>query len=232
MPNPNPIVPHEAGKKTRFRPGYDPRRSSPKLSTKFIADRLEKLCEDGRKANDDILDHLIEVATKWEVIVVGHGDEPISVASARDSVKAAELLWSYALGRPTTGGTVAVPAGIDPRSSPLAIAMEVYRSRLMSGEMTDSELSEMVRVLLAAEKDKALLFLKALGPKLAAMQAEKVQELQRQFEADPATFLGLHAQPVDEAPGEPTPAPTPSPAASPEPTPPPDPFEAPDDDQG
>jgi thioredoxin reductase len=44
--------------------------------------------------------HLIEVATKWEVVVKGHGDSAIDVASARDSVAAAQLLYQYDLGRP------------------------------------------------------------------------------------------------------------------------------------
>jgi len=76
--------------------------------------------------------------------------------------------------------------------------MDIYKSRLEAGEMSEGELSEMVRVLLAAEREKALLFLKALGPKLQAMQSEKIDRLLVDYEADPNKFLGFNKEPKKE----------------------------------
>jgi hypothetical protein len=126
------------------------------------------------------------------------------------------------------------PKGAEPGANPLDLALAIYRERVMSGEMTSVELGEMVRVLLAAEKDKALLFLKALGPKLASLQADKAAELQRQFEADPSKFIGLEA--AENSASPPAAQTTAPPRTASEASPPaagtlsPDPFTEADDD--
>lgn len=51
-------------------------------------------------AREAIADHLIEVATSWEVVVKGRGDDAIPVASAKDSIEAAKVLWAYDMGKP------------------------------------------------------------------------------------------------------------------------------------
>jgi hypothetical protein len=75
-----------------------------------IAWLRKKLLEAARagepNAMERIADHLIAVATKWEGVVVGYDretKEQIRVASGRDSVAAAALLWSYAIGKPPSG---------------------------------------------------------------------------------------------------------------------------------
>jgi hypothetical protein len=193
MANPHPIVPHEAGKATRFRSGFDPRRSG-KTSARFICDRLEKIGEDGSSPNEDILDHLIEVATKWEVIVVGHGDDAISVASAKDSVRAAEVLWSYALGKATAGGTVSPPANIDPNQGTLEIAMATYRERLLNGELNEAELAQVVATLMGAEKAEAEMIARILGDRKGGSRLlkERVESLLSKLEAR----LGLSDTPA------------------------------------
>jgi hypothetical protein len=63
----------------------------------------EQNADDGGQTNRErILRHLIEVATKWEVRVVGRdGDgEMLKVASGRDAVTAASLLVGYDFGPP------------------------------------------------------------------------------------------------------------------------------------
>ena len=219
MANRNPIVPTEAGKATRFAPGYDPRRMGRKISTHFIVEKLAKERADGRTPNDDIVDHLIEAASKWEVIVVGKGSdgELLKVASARDSVKAAEVLWSYALGKPTTGGTVVPPPNVDPRRETLDIAMEVYRDRLMAGEMGEAELAGLTQILMGAEKAEAELIARILGDRKGVSKAlrERAEALLarlegRQIEVAPAgnTSQGqLTGAPVDEPSGGDKPCP-------------------------
>lgn len=44
--------------------------------------------------------HLVEVATSWEVVVKGHGDDAMPVASAKDSIEAAKVLFAYDMGKP------------------------------------------------------------------------------------------------------------------------------------
>jgi hypothetical protein len=51
-------------------------------------------------AREAIADHLIEVATSWQVVVKGHGEKAIEVASAKDSIEAAKVLYAYDMGKP------------------------------------------------------------------------------------------------------------------------------------
>lgn len=205
MANPNP----NSG--TRFKPGYDPRRSG-RLSAKFICDQLDARGPDGNTPNDKMVAHLIEVGTSWEVIVVGHGDEPLKVASGRDSVKACEVLWSYALGKPMTGGTVSVPPGIDPTNrETLEIIMEVYRHRLIAGELGEAEFSELGKLLMGAEKAEAELIARILGDRKGISKAlrDRAEALLarlegRQAEAQIAQAPALPSvEPSDKPPEEP-----------------------------
>ena len=43
---------------------------------------------------------MLEVATSWEVVVRGRGEDAMSVASAKDSIEAAKLLYAYDMGKP------------------------------------------------------------------------------------------------------------------------------------
>lgn len=58
---------------------------------------------DGDTHREAIGRHLIEVASKWEVVVKGHGDDAMPVANGSASVAAAELLFKYDMGRPPPG---------------------------------------------------------------------------------------------------------------------------------
>lgn len=60
-------------------------------SIKWLKEKVEVVDpETGQTKLQEMADHLIEVATKWEII---HRGEEVSVASARDSVEACRLLW-------------------------------------------------------------------------------------------------------------------------------------------
>lgn len=86
--------------KTRFPPGH----SGPgRTSSAWIRKRLNSAGRSGDKTErEEILDHLLEVAKAWEVRVIGRdGDgELLKVASARDSVEAAKVLFGYDMGKP------------------------------------------------------------------------------------------------------------------------------------
>ena len=97
MSNPNPCV------RTRWQPGQS---GNPNGSRKQAAARrlLARKHKDGVRTNEDaVLDHLLEMATRWQVRTVAYDhvlDEPIQVASGRDAVEAAKLLLGYVWGKP------------------------------------------------------------------------------------------------------------------------------------
>jgi hypothetical protein len=220
---------------TRFAPG----RTHGRPNRAWIRKIVNETNPEGQSEREQILRHQIEVAKSWEVRIIGRDQDgtPIKVASGRDSTEAAKFIYGLIGLRPLAKGDdpVALPPGLVTEGrSLLDITMDIYRHQLLSGKMTDSELTEMVRVLLAAEKDKALLFLKALGPKLASLQADKAAELQRQFEADPSKFIGLEA--AENSASPPAAQTTAPPRTASEASPPaagtlsPDPFTEADDD--
>lgn len=53
----------------------------------------------GRSRREEIALHLVEVATSYEVVLKGRSD-PIELASAKDSIEAARLLYAYDMGKP------------------------------------------------------------------------------------------------------------------------------------
>jgi hypothetical protein len=56
----------------------------------------------GKSKRQQVAEHLLEIATRWEVRVVGRDSdgELLKVASGNDSVNAAKLLFSYDVGKP------------------------------------------------------------------------------------------------------------------------------------
>jgi hypothetical protein len=111
---------------------------------------------------------------------------------------ALKYLGEQYTGKAKTAEKIIPSTHVDPQASLLDVAMQIYRARLSAGEMTETELTEMVRVLLAAEKDKALIFLKALGSKIQTLQNAQIERLLGAYEADPAKFLGFASAKVPE----------------------------------
>lgn len=75
---------------TRFKAGRCPNPGG-RPSIAWLKEKVETVDpETGQTKLQEMADHLIEVATKWEVIQRG---ESMPVASARDSVEACRLLW-------------------------------------------------------------------------------------------------------------------------------------------
>lgn len=103
-PNPSP--------ETRFggprAPAGNPGGRTP---TAWLREKLSKAIKDGDvSAREAIADHLIEVATSYEVIVKGR-EEPIELASAKDSIEAAKVLYAYDMGKPVESHEVTTNNG-------------------------------------------------------------------------------------------------------------------------
>ena len=145
---------------------------------------------------DQIILRLIETATSQEIRIVGRGrdGEPIEVADMRAANEAAKILLAYDMGQPPKHEKKIGAFQLKPGQDLLGAAMDVYRLRLESGEMTDTEFGEMVKILLAIEREKAILFLKALGDKVKGLGDEKVATLMDAFGKDPQAFMSGQAQ--------------------------------------
>ena len=148
------------------------------MSTRFLCRRLDSLSDDGKSSvNDEILTHLIEVATKWEVIVKGSGDEPMPVASARDSVEAAKLLWSYALGRagkaPEESQLAKAEHFLSVEKNRFAFALQLLGERAKS--MSEGELANFFNSLVVAKPESVEMFVR-----LAAGEEPPQQQTQQQ----------------------------------------------------
>lgn len=86
----------------QFSSTYQPANRTRTTAT-WLRERLSRAAKDGDKTQREaILEHLIEVATTWDVRVVGKGvdGELLKVASARDAVEAAKVLFAYDMGSP------------------------------------------------------------------------------------------------------------------------------------
>lgn len=121
MPNPNPTPPPA---EHRFSSEKQP-PSNGRTPTKWLRDRLNRVAKGGdRTERESVYEHLYEVATSWEVVVVGRsGDgELLKVASARDAVAAAKLLFEYDMGKPTGTVEISNPDGSLNRASTMTTA--------------------------------------------------------------------------------------------------------------
>ena len=83
-----------------FRRGDDSRRGHGRTPSKWLRDYLDAAqdkSDEGKTRRQKIAEHLYEVATSWQI---QHFGKDIAVASGRDSVAAAQLLYSYDMGPP------------------------------------------------------------------------------------------------------------------------------------
>ena len=61
--------------------------------------------------------HLIEVATSYEVVIKGQGENAIPMASAKDAIAAATLLMAYDMGKPVDPVAITDPEGNEPKTT-------------------------------------------------------------------------------------------------------------------
>lgn len=91
MSNPDPSPAH------RWKPGQCGNGGGGRASRKWLRKIMAERNPDGQPYREAIIRHLIEVATKWEIVHLGKN---YAVASGRDAVEAAKLLYAYDLGTP------------------------------------------------------------------------------------------------------------------------------------
>jgi hypothetical protein len=86
------LIPYKAGHS-----GNPGGRTPAKWLREFLNAASDK-SEGGKTRRQEIVEHLYEVATSWEIKQFG---EDIKVASGRDSVEAAKILYAYDMGQPS-----------------------------------------------------------------------------------------------------------------------------------
>ena len=193
---------------TRFSSANQPQNPA-RTDTRWLRKRLSEVSKNGDKtAREAIADHLIEVATSWEVRVIGRDSdgELLKVASARDSVEAAKVLFAYDMGLPKKGTPVALPSNADATQSTYDLALEVYRARLLNGEMSEDELLAVTKIFADAEKAEAEMIARILGDKKGGTRVlkERVEALLSRMEARMklAEAQPIEAQAIEAAPTE------------------------------
>lgn len=161
---------------TRFSSGYRPPANG-RTCTKWLRDRLNKVSKPNgdKTAREEILDHLIEVATSWEVRVIGkdRDGELLKVASGRDSVEAAKLLLGYDMGQ------------VKRPESPLEIANHLLAVAKLQVDIALGIIGKRADTM-APEQLKAYLleFAKDQNP-AAFFEAAKAMQAQEQAEQQP-----------------------------------------------
>jgi hypothetical protein len=138
-----------------------------------------------RQALDE---RLLQIAFTDRVIVVGYDKQTESVierVSSMECIKAIELIKKYDVGLPKKGTPVSVPAGTDKSRSTYDIALETYRDRLLSGELSEDELLAVTKIFAEAEKAEAEMIARILGDKSEQSKAlrERVENLLARMEA-------------------------------------------------
>lgn len=191
MSNPSPCP------EQRWAPGVSGNRSG-RPQTRFIRKLLREKDEAGAPLREQIVRHLIEVATRWNVIVFGRNME---VASGRDSVEAAKLLLSYDVGKPRDMDEPAItlPPGIETAGRPLLdVIADVYRYRLEQGQLTPSELHRLTEIFISIDKTKLQLVLALLGKSASGKSPE---EIRRMIDGDTEPAQPVPATPPAEGQG-------------------------------
>jgi hypothetical protein len=194
---------------TRFSSVNQPGNAG-RTDSRWIRNKLGRAFRDGdRTARDAIADHLIEVATSWEVRVIGRDSdgEMLKVASARDAVEAAKVLFAYDMGLPKKGTNVSPPTNADHNRSTYDLALDTYRERLLSGELSEEELLSVTKLFAEAEKSEAEAVARILGDKseMSKSLRERVEKLLSRMEARMNAAEApkvIEAQVAEERPSE------------------------------
>jgi len=189
---------------TRFRPGFSGNLNG-RPSVKFIRDILRERDEAGKPWREQIVRHLIEVATRWNVIVLGREME---VASARDSVEAAKLLFGYDVGKPAAS-TEEQYLNLAEHFRQISRDQFEVLVKMLGDRLKTMEPTELARFLRECDRDprryiqaaEAELAARAEGlPAPAGELAEQPQEPQPQEQLEPVADARVELP--DEADGE------------------------------
>jgi hypothetical protein len=137
----------------------------------------------GKSKRQMVAEHLLEVATRWQVLVLGRN---LEVASARDSVDAAKLLFSYDLCKPPGSEEESMLKIAEHLRTVARDHVEIGRQLL--GKQAETWTPEQIRAFWnVCERDTAR-FIRAAAEQLAEAKAVTV-------DAQPS-------QPAIAAPGE------------------------------
>lgn len=152
---------------------------------------------------------LLEIAFTDEVFVIGRDENgaPIERASSRESIEAIKTLWSYDLGLPRKQeDRIGIPSGLDPSAPLLDLAVAIYRHRMVSGKMGETEFADMVKAILSVDSAKVALVLKLMGKD----STKSAEDILRMLDRAPAT------EPQVDSSRDSEPAPDSVPATSPD----------------
>ena len=133
MSNPNPPTPPPEHRFTQDKQPAAPGRTPTAWLRKFL-DAARDKSEGGKPRREAIAEHLFELATNYTVVVRGHGENAIELASGKDSIEAARLLMQYDMGKPVEAIELTSPDGtmsptrIDAVASQLKAAVAAKRS--------------------------------------------------------------------------------------------------------
>jgi len=96
--------------------------------------------------------------------------------------------------REVESAKIVIPVGCDTSRSLLDIVADVYRARLVDGQMGESEFAEMARLMLSVDQVKLALLLKLLGKDTSGKTPDQVLAM---LNSEPAKIS------TEPAPGEP-----------------------------
>jgi len=99
---------------------------------------------EGKTRREAIAEHLFELATSYSVVMKGHGENALELASGKDSIEAAKLLMQYDMGKPVEAIELTSPDGtmsptrIDAVASQLKAAVAAKRSDVAEAKQQES----------------------------------------------------------------------------------------------
>jgi hypothetical protein len=128
--------------------------------TAFVRKILAERDESGKENRERMVRHMIEVATRWEVRVIGSDSdgELLKVASGKDAVAAAKLLMLYDLGKPPDSSLAIAEHYRKVETDRFAYALQLLGERAKA--MSDKEKAEFFNSLLVAQRGSVEMFIR------------------------------------------------------------------------
>ena len=107
-----------------------------------------------------------------------------AVSGDRGSDQTIKTLVEYYAGRPKVQkDAVELPPNIDTNRTTLEVALDIYRERLLHGELGEDELLSVVQLLVGAEKAEAEMIARILGDRKGGPLKERAEALLSKLEA-------------------------------------------------
>lgn len=192
MSNPAPSL------ATRFAPGVSGNASG-RPSVKWLKELVEvKDPETGITKRQRIAEHLIELATSYTVI---HAGRDLELASGRDSVEAAKILFAYCYGKPPPSQDELLLALAEHfrkvETDRFSYALQLLGERAKA--MSDKEKADFFNSLVVAQFGSVEMFVKA-AESYGSQQEQQEQIVDGQ---SPGEISAAQASTVDESESKP-----------------------------